>query len=59
MTGEGARAGIEGKARAKIWNSGLGKLQLSNLPVKGVFTVGKRGNDGDGDGDDGLAVRSH
>lgn len=58
LTGEGARAGIEGKAKAKIWNSGLGKLVLSNLPVKGVFTVGKRGDggggDGDGDGDDGL-----
>lgn len=51
VTGEGARAGIEGKAKAKIWNSGLGKLVLSNLPVKGVFMVGKRGDDGDGDGD--------
>lgn len=61
VTGEGARAGIEGKAKAKIWNSGLGKLMLSNLPVKGVFTVGKRGSggdDGDGDGDDGFAVSS-
>lgn len=57
VTGEGARAGIEGKAKAKIWNSGLGKLLLSNLPVKGVFTVGKRGgDDGDGDGDDGLLL---
>lgn len=58
VTGEGARAGIEGTAQAKIWNSGLGKLQLSNLPVKGVFTVGKRGEgggDGDGDGDDGFS----
>ncbi|UZJ56951.1 hypothetical protein CBS101457_006271 [Exobasidium rhododendri] len=60
VTGEGARAGIEGKARAKIWNSGLGKLVLSNLPVKGVFTVGKRGSggngDGDGDDDDGILM---
>lgn len=58
VTGEGARAGIEGTAKAKIWNSGLGKLVLSNLPVKGVFTVGKRGDsggDGDDDGDDGFA----
>lgn len=59
VTGEGARAGIEGKAKAKIWNSGLGKLVLSNLPVKGVFTVGKRGGnggDGDNDGDDGVQL---
>lgn len=58
VTGEGALAGIDGKAKAKIWNSGLGKLTLSNMPVKGVFTVGKRGGggpgDGDDDGDDGL-----
>lgn len=58
VTGEGAKAGIDGKAKARIWNSGLGKLTLSNMPVKGVFTVGKRGgdggDDGDGDGDDGL-----
>lgn len=59
ITGEGARAGIDGKAKAKIWNSGLGKLTLSNLPVQGVFTVGKRGSDGgngDDDGDDGYRM---
>ncbi|PWN53592.1 hypothetical protein IE53DRAFT_300395, partial [Violaceomyces palustris] len=42
LTGEGALAGIEGSSRAKIWNSGLGELQLRNLPVKGAFVVGKR-----------------
>ena len=42
LTGQGALAGIEGSSRAKIWNSGLGTLQLRNLPVKGAFTVGKR-----------------
>lgn len=35
VTGEGALAGIEGKAKAKIWNSGLGALVLQNLPVSG------------------------
>lgn len=52
LTGTGALAGIEGSARAKIWNSGLGKLELRNLPVKGAFVVGQRG-DGGGDDDDG------
>lgn len=59
ITGEGAVAGVDGKSKAKIWNSGLGKLMLSNLPVQGVFTVGKRGSggdDGDGDGDDGCEM---
>ncbi|KAL9939840.1 hypothetical protein V8E36_001657 [Tilletia maclaganii] len=35
----GAKAGIEGSARARIWNSGLGVLELYNLPVKGTFPV--------------------
>lgn len=52
----GALAGIDGKAKAKIWNSGLGKLTLSNLPVKGAFHVGGGGEDGDGDGDDGFSL---
>ena len=52
LTGTGALAGIEGSARAKIWNSGLGKLELRNLPVKGAFVVGQRGGGG-GDDDDG------
>ncbi|KAE8266063.1 hypothetical protein A4X09_0g6285 [Tilletia walkeri] len=38
LTG-GATAGIEGSARARIWNSGLGVLELFNLPVKGTFPV--------------------
>ncbi|KAK0524503.1 hypothetical protein OC842_005817 [Tilletia horrida] len=38
LTG-GATAGIEGSARARIWNSGLGVLELYNLPVKGTFPV--------------------
>ncbi|CAD6891343.1 unnamed protein product [Tilletia controversa] len=38
LTG-GATAGIEGSARARIWNSGLGLLELKNLPVKGTFPV--------------------
>ncbi|PWY99077.1 hypothetical protein BCV70DRAFT_201297 [Testicularia cyperi] len=42
ITGQGALVGIEGSSRAKIWNSGLGVLQLKNLPVKGVFMLGKR-----------------
>ncbi|SNX82262.1 uncharacterized protein MEPE_00968 [Melanopsichium pennsylvanicum] len=42
VTGQGALVGIEGTSRAKIWNSGLGQLQLSNLPVKGAFEMGKR-----------------
>jgi hypothetical protein len=42
VTGQGALVGIEGSSRAKIWNSGLGALQLRNLPVKGVFMLGKR-----------------
>jgi len=57
VTGEGALAGIQGASRAKIWNSGLGKLELKNLPVKGAFTVGKRGGPGgDDDGDDDFAL---
>ncbi len=52
LTGEGVLAGIEGSARAKIWNSGLGKLELRNLPVSGAFVVGKRGGGGDDDGGD-------
>ncbi|KAK0543611.1 hypothetical protein OC846_006028 [Tilletia horrida] len=35
----GATAGIEGSARARIWNSGLGILELNKLPVKGTFPV--------------------
>ncbi|SPO22833.1 uncharacterized protein UTRI_01511 [Ustilago trichophora] len=42
VTGQGALVGIEGTSRAKIWNSGLGQLQLRNLPVKGAFMLGKR-----------------
>lgn len=42
VTGQGALVGIEGTSRAKIWNSGLGSLQLKNLPVKGAFMLGKR-----------------
>ncbi|CDR88215.1 uncharacterized protein SPSC_03876 [Sporisorium scitamineum] len=42
VTGQGALVGIEGSSRAKIWNSGLGALQLRNLPVKGAFMLGKR-----------------
>ncbi|KAJ9479824.1 hypothetical protein PHBOTO_003304 [Pseudozyma hubeiensis] len=42
VTGQGAMVGIEGTSRAKIWNSGLGALQLRNLPVKGAFMLGKR-----------------
>ncbi|KAJ1032416.1 hypothetical protein NDA16_000442 [Ustilago loliicola] len=42
VTGQGALVGIEGTSRAKIWNSGLGALQLKNLPVKGAFILGKR-----------------
>lgn len=42
ITGQGALVGIEGTSRAKIWNSGLGQLQLRNLPVKGAFMLGKR-----------------
>ncbi|SJX60961.1 uncharacterized protein SRS1_12184 [Sporisorium reilianum f. sp. reilianum] len=42
VTGQGALVGIEGASRAKIWNSGLGALQLRNLPVKGAFMLGKR-----------------
>lgn len=42
VTGQGALVGIEGTSRAKIWNSGLGALQLRNLPVKGAFMLGKR-----------------
>ncbi|UTT93007.1 hypothetical protein NDA17_004034 [Ustilago hordei] len=42
VTGQGALVGIEGTSRAKIWNSGLGALQLKNLPVKGAFMLGKR-----------------
>lgn len=34
VNGEGALTGIEGKSRAKVWNSGLGTLELKNLPVK-------------------------
>lgn len=41
LTGQGALVGIEGTSRAKIWNSGLGTLQLRNLPVKGAFMLGK------------------
>lgn len=52
VTGEGALAGIQGASRAKIWNSGLGKLELKNLPVKGAFVVGKRGGNGGDDDDD-------
>ncbi len=36
VTGQGALVGIQGTSRAKIWNSGLGALQLRNLPVKGL-----------------------
>ncbi|EST10169.1 hypothetical protein PSEUBRA_000582 [Kalmanozyma brasiliensis GHG001] len=42
VTGQGALVGIQGTSRAKIWNSGLGALQLRNLPVKGAFMLGKR-----------------
>ncbi|KDN53535.1 hypothetical protein K437DRAFT_252898 [Tilletiaria anomala UBC 951] len=52
ITGAGALAGIEGSARAKIWNSGLGKLELKNLPVSGAFVVGRRGGGGGGGGGD-------
>ncbi|CEH17071.1 hypothetical protein CBOM_03142 [Ceraceosorus bombacis] len=55
VTGEGALTGIEGKAKAKIWNSGLGHLTLQNLPVKGAFMVGKRGGGDDDDDDDDLS----
>lgn len=42
LTGQGALVGIEGTSRAKVWNAGLGLLQLRNLPVKGAFMLGKR-----------------
>lgn len=42
LTGQGALVGIEGTSRAKVWNAGLGLLQLSNLPVKGAFMLGQR-----------------
>ena len=42
VTGQEVEVGIEGTSRAKIWNSGLGLLELSNLPVKGSFMLGKR-----------------
>lgn len=46
VTGEGAETGIEGSSKVKIWNSGLGDLEISKLPVSGSFIVGKRGEDG-------------
>lgn len=49
ITGEGAETGIEGSSKVKIWNSGLGDLEISKLPVSGAFMVGKRGSDDDGD----------
>lgn len=37
---EGVLTGIQGASRVHIWNSGLGSLEISKLPVEGAFVVG-------------------
>lgn len=39
----GVQTGIQGASRVHIWNSGLGALEISKLPVEGVFWVGGNG----------------
>ncbi|CAO1637284.1 unnamed protein product [Jaminaea pallidilutea] len=46
---EGVQTGIEGSSKVRIQASGLGDLEVKQLPVVGVFMVGKRGGDDDGD----------
>lgn len=40
----GVEAGIEGSSRVRIWNNGLGDLEIKALPVVGSFVVGGGGD---------------